>query len=109
MRAMEPTAAEYEILARAVCVGQGLDPDGITRGDCPEWEMQAIDEDSTLVSTTRDTLDDFRRNSKQWREPGRMEEINGALYWAECQATKGQRRCELCVIDAGDFRLIYQC
>ena len=106
---MDATEANYELLARTLCAAQGIDPDAMTRGECTEWEMQAIDEDSDLVSTTRDTLDDFRRNSKKWREPGTCEEINSGLYWAECQATKGQRRCELCIVDCGEFRLMFQC
>ena len=112
MRAMNPTTAEYEKLARTLCMARGDDPDAMFKvigGECPEWEMCAIDEDSDCVSTTRDTLDDFRRNSKKWREPGTCEEINSGLYWAECQATKGQRRCELCIVDCGEFRLMFQC
>ncbi len=106
---MNPTEANYETLARTLCVAQGDDPDAMTRGECPEWELHAIDADNDCVSTTRDTLDDFRRNSKSWRQPGRCEEVNGGLYWATCQAIKGQRRCELCVVDCGDFRLVFQC
>ena len=111
MRAMEPTAAEYETLARAVCQGRGIDPDEETKfgGELmTEWEQLGIDEDENCADTTRDTLDAFRPNSKNWREPGRMQEVDGGLYWAECQAQKGQRRCELCVVDCGEFRLIYQ-
>ena len=109
---MHPTDADYEKLARTVCLAQDDDPDTICTtlaGECAEWELLTIGEGNDCVSTTRDTLDDFRRNSQHWREPGRMEEVNGGLYWAECQASKGHRRCELCVIDCGEFRLIYQC
>ena len=98
---MNPTDANYETLARTLCLARGTDPE--------EWEDEGIDEDETCVDTTRDTLDDFRHNSKRWREPGRREEVNGGLYWSQCQAMKGQRRCELCVVDCGDFRLIFQC
>lgn len=109
---MNPVPADYEKLARILCVAQGNDPDAITKiinGECPEWEMHAIDADNDCVTTTRETLDDFRRASEDWREPGKCEEVNGGLYWAKCQATKGQRRCELCVVDCGDFRLVFQC
>lgn len=107
---MKPTEADYEKLARTLCLARGTDPDRIARGcDCPEWEMEAIDEDNDLVCETRETLDDFRSNSSNWREPGRCEVVNGGLYWAMCQAAKGQPRCELCVVDCGEFRLIFQC
>lgn len=110
--AINPTAADYEKLARTLCLARGDDPDELTRminGEVPAWEAEAIDENNSCVSETRETLDDFRRNSKQWREPGRCEEVNGGLYWAQCQAMKGQSRCEVCIVDCGDFRLIFQC
>lgn len=97
---MNPTDRDYEKLARTYCLASGVDPD--------EWEDQGIDQDETCVSTTRDTLDDFRRNSQDWREPGHMEEVEGGLYWEKCQALKGQPRCEVCVVDCGEFRLCYQ-
>ncbi len=108
---MKPTKQHYELLARTVCLSRGDDPDKmeeIIGGSIPAWEFEAIDEDNDCVSTTRDTLDDFRSASPKWNESGKRQEINGGLYWEECQAEKGQRRCELCVVDCGDFRLIYQ-
>jgi hypothetical protein len=109
---MTPTTVDYERLARTVLFARGDDPDKmetILGGDqIPAWEMEAIDEDNKLVDATADTLDNFRTASKNWREPGRLQEVNGGLYWERCQATKGQPRCELCVVDCGDFRLCYQ-
>ena len=111
MKPMEPTAAQYKKLARILCTARGVDPDrqrNFGGNIMPEWETLGIDEDETCADTTRETLDDFRRASKDWREPGRMQEVDGGLYWAECQAEAGQRRCELCVIDCGEYRLFYQ-
>ena len=108
---MNPTEADYEKLARTLCLAQWTNPDATVKtlhSECREWELHGIDADSDEVSTTRDTLDDFRRNSKTWNEAGKREEINGGLYWDSCQAIKGQRRCELCVVDCGDFRIIFQ-
>jgi len=106
-----PRPADYELLARTLCLGRETDPDTLTQcmdGTRPEWQMESIDEDNDCVSQTRDTLDDFRRHSQQWREPGHCQEINGGLYWERCQALRGQQRCELCVVDCGTFRLCYQ-
>lgn len=108
---MNPTAADYEKLARTVCLARGEDPDEpetTMTGTIPNWECEAIDEENDLVTATLETLDDFRRNSREWREPGTCREVNGGLYWERCQAIKGQPRCELCVVDCGDFRLVYQ-
>ena len=110
---MSPTEADYEKLARTLCEARGDDPEApktILGGETiPAWQMEAIDQDSELVTTTPETLDDFRRNSRDWREPGRCQEIAGGLYWDRCQATKGQPRCELCIVDCGEFRLVFQC
>jgi hypothetical protein len=108
---MNPTATDYERLARTVCLARGDDPDAPEKtmtGEIPRWELEAIDEDNSCVSATRETLDDFRRNSREWQEPGVCQEINGGLYWERCQALRGQPRYELCIVDCGDFRLIYQ-
>lgn len=108
---MNPTASDYERLARTVCLARGEDPDEPQRalnGELPRWEMEAIDGDNECVMTTRETLDDFRCHSRQWHEPGTCQEVDGGLYWQRCQAMKGQPRCELCIVDCGDFRLIYQ-
>lgn len=106
---MSPTEQDYEKLARTVVLARGGDPDAIVAVfDLPAWECESLDDDNDCVSTTRDTLDDFRRNSRDWREPGSMCEVNSGLYWKRCQAMKGQPRCELCVVDCGEFRLCYQ-
>ena len=110
--AMVPTAADYERLGRTLCLARGEDPDGrmgIMGGACANWEAEGIDDDNDCVSEPRESLDDFRRNSQNWREPGQRREVNGGLYWEKCQAVKGQPRCELCIVDCGDFRLIFQC
>ncbi len=97
---MTPTQADYEKLARTYLTARGEDP-----GD---WEEECIDENNKLVGTTRDTLDNFREGRFDWNEPGKMQEVGGGLYWERCQALKGQSRCELCVIDCGEFRLFYK-
>jgi len=101
-KTMKPTAADYERLARAYLQITGQDPE--------EWEWESIDDDNSLVSATRETLEDFKKNRLGWNEPGKMEQIANVagLYWPRCQAVKGQPRCELTVVDCGDFRLIYQ-
>lgn len=109
---MNPTAADYEKLARTYLLAADRDPDTMETilggKEIPAWEYEGIDEDNELVSTTHDTLDDFRRNSGDWRECSPLIEQDGGLYWESCQATKGQQRTELCVIDCGEFRLCYQ-
>ncbi len=102
-----PTAADYEKLARTLCLARGDDPDAMT-GEIPQWEFESIDEDNVCVTQTLETLDDFRRNSPAWREPGTREEIDGGLYWEKCQAMQGQTRCELCIVDCEEFRLAFQ-
>ena len=101
---MKATDKDYEKLARIYMQATGQDPE--------DWEDEAIDEENKLVSLTRESLEDFKKNRHAWNEPGTMQEItvnnSKALYWARCQAVKGQRRCELTVLDCGDFRLIYQ-
>lgn len=112
---MNATAQDYEKLARTTLIARSDDPDEteiiIINGQTtrmPAWEFESLDADNDCVSATRDTLDDFREARRHWSEPGTMQEINGGLYWEECQAAKGQRRSELCVVDCGDFRLCYQ-
>ena len=97
---MNPTQADYEKLARTLLMAQDRDDD--------EWEELGFDDGESCVTTTRETLDDFRTAAKQWHEPCRCQEVNGGLYWERCQAIKGQPRRELCIVDCGDFRLIYQ-
>lgn len=97
---MTPTQADYERLARTLLIAQDNDDE--------EWEDLGFCDGERCITTTRETLDDFRAAAKQWREPGRCREVNGGLYWAQCQAVEGQPRCELCIVDCGDFRLIYQ-
>ena len=109
---MNPTEADYEKLARTLCEARGEDPDSTfstLAGDVPLWTSEAIDEDNDLVIATRDTLDDFQANSPNWSEPGIMQEVAGGLYWERCRASKGQDRCELCIVDCGEFRLTFQC
>ncbi len=112
-----PTEQDYEKLARTVILARGNDPEkmetvlvpgGGGTTQIPAWEFESIDDDNNCVSTTLNTLDDFRTNRTKWSEPGIMQEVNGGLYWEECQAARGQRRCELCVVDCGEFRLFYQ-
>ena len=109
---METAEKDYEKLARTYVLARGGDPEKLETvlggEQIPAWQMEAIDDDNECVETTRETLDDFREASKQWQEPGQLQEVNGGLYWERCQASKGERRCELCVVDCGDFRLCYQ-
>ena len=113
---MKPTAKDYERLARTVLMARDEDADELEKvfvenGEIdwiPAWRFEAITDKNDLVSMTRETLDDFRSSRLNWSEPGKMEEVNGGLYWQECQARRGQRRCELTVVDCGEFRLTYQ-
>lgn len=61
----------------------------------------------------RETLADFDRNSHAWAARGKVRsgEIDGYAYWyaAQAQATRGQRRRDVIVIDLGDQRVIYGC
>lgn len=109
---MNPIPADYEKLARTLCEAREENPEArfsTIDGDMPFWESLGIDEDSDLVIETSETLDGFQASMRSWNEPGTMQEVAGGLYWPECQAMKGERRCELCVVDCGEFRLAYQC
>lgn len=100
-KTMQPTAADYEKLARAYCRAR--------YGNDAAWEDEAIDEDNDLVVVTRETLDDFRIAAKtQWAEANGREEFDGVIYWESVQARKGDRRESLTVVDCGDFRLCYK-
>ena len=96
---MTPTAEQCEQLARVFSLGQ--------TGYEDDWADLYIDADSAVV--TQDTLAGFlaaARNS--WVECKEMQEINGGLFFSDVQALRGQQRCDLAVIDCGDFRLLYQ-
>lgn len=97
------TPEQQEILARAWCFGQqGYDDD---------WEDVAI-EGSDLVAITRATLDEFLDAARTvWREASgrQMFALSGCpcVFWESVQATKGQPRRSLVLVDFGDFRATY--
>ncbi len=103
---MTPTQEQYDELAKVFQVGDTGDADG--------WEDLAIDpdymSDDALPVVTRDTLDDFRRGSKEeWNETSTVQEIGGnGLFWPHVQEKKGDRREALAVLDCGEFRLAYK-
>lgn len=97
---MNATAADYERLARTYLAATGQNPD--------DWEDECIDEDNDLVVSTRETLDNFLDSSRQWNEASTVVRFDGALYWEQMQARKGDRRESLTVVDCGDFRLTYK-
>jgi hypothetical protein len=95
---MQATKEQLETLARVFSEGQTGYPE--------DFADYYIDENNT--ATTQDTLDDFRRNSREWNELEAMEEIGGGLFFRKAQALKGQQRVDVAVIDCGEFRLTYQ-
>ena len=98
---MNPTAADYEKLARAYCLA--------TTGHDDHWEDEAIDEDNDLVVVTRETIADIIASSAGWREKSARRDLpDGSAFWEMVQAKKGDRRESLTVVDCGDFRLIYK-
>lgn len=99
-KAMVPTVADYEKLARAYCLA--------TRGRDDAWEMEGIDEDNENVVATRETLEDFVASSRSWREADGRNDLGGAIFWKSVQLHKGDRRESLTVVDCGDFRLAYK-
>lgn len=103
--ACELIQAHYDLLAKAV--------EFAAHGSIGGYEDHGIDENEACVSSTRDTLDDFRENARQtWNEArGRQEfEIEGhaCIHWETVQARKGDRRESLTIIDLGGIRLCYQ-
>ena len=96
---MDPTAADYEKLARAYCWATGRES---------EWEDEAIDEDNDLVIVTRETIAEFIESSTAWREKSARVDVPGGVFWPMVQAKKGDRRESLTVVDCGDFRLCYK-
>lgn len=98
---MNPTAVDYEKLARAYCLA--------TTGREDDWEDEAIDEENDLVVATRETIADFIASSAGWREKSARRDLPcGGVYWAMVQAKRGDRRESLTVVDCGDFRLTYK-
>ena len=98
---MNPTAADYEKLARAYCLA--------TTGREDDWEDEAIDEDNDLVVVTRETIADIIASSAGWREKSARRDLpDGSAFWEMVQAKKGDRRESLTVVDCGDFRLCYK-
>ena len=94
---MTATARDYALLASTLRIATLHDP-----------AQPALGPWSRYVSSTPDTLDTFRRHSPHWHQPGHRVEVNGGLYWASCQALEWSPRSEVCVVDCGSFRLIYQ-
>ena len=102
------TQAHYDALAKAVQRGH--------EGDIEGWEDQPFDGmgetygASKNIIATRDTLNSF--DGSHWREAeGRDDfEIDGCqcIHWESAQATKGQPRRSVTVVDFGGLRLIYQ-
>ncbi len=98
---MNPTAADYEKLARAYCLA--------TSGHDDHWQDEAIDEDNDLVVVTRETIADFVASSTTWREKSARRDLpDGSAFWEMVQAKKGDRRESLTVVDCGEYRLCYK-
>lgn len=95
---MKPTAEQIEKLARVFSEGMTGYPE--------DFEDFFIDEDNVIC--TRETLEDYRKNSQNWNQWSTVKEIDGGLFWEEVQALKGQPRVAVAVIDCGEFRLSYQ-
>jgi len=101
---MEITQMHADILAKAYQIG--------TTGYVDDWEDNNFDDDDTFLDTTRDELDRYRKGNHSWNESRGYETfiVDGynVVFWEMAQATKGQRRESLTVVDFGDFRGICQ-
>ena len=68
------------------------------------------DDTTSAIDTTCDELAAF--DGASWREASGREdfEIDGhpCIYWKKAQATKGQERVSVTIVDLGGIRLIYQ-
>lgn len=98
----EVVQAHYDLLARAVTIAE--------MGDDHGWQDQFFSSDTKFIAATRDPLARF--DGSAWREAsGRQDlEIDGhpCIHWSEVQATKGQARGSITIVDLGGIRLIYQ-
>ena len=70
--------------------------------------LTGIYADEEDLDPTRDTIDDFLKARKSWREMGQIEEHTPTLLIINnVQAVKGQRRGTLAVVDFGEWRVSY--
>ena len=63
------------------------------------------------IDFTRDTIEDFDRGRRNWRERGHrvdMREHAPYVIYERVQAMKGQPRTNVVVIDCGDFRVVIE-
>ncbi len=94
------TVEEVRLLAQFVADYNG--------GEAADYmEGEEIDSSGDM---TRDEFELYDgRSWNDWRGQT-YEEVDGhrAVYYEKVQALKGQQRCQLWVIDFGDFRAIYQ-
>ena len=100
---MEPTQQQLDCLAKIFQAGETGAVDG--------WEDLALDPDymsDDAVASTLDTLDDFRRASREdWNETSTVEEFENGFFWPRVQARKGDQRVAMAVFDCGEFRIAY--
>jgi len=70
--------------------------------------LTGIYADEEDLDPTRETIDDFLKARKSWREIGQIEEHTPTLLIINnVQAVKGQRRGTLAVVDFGEWRVSY--
>lgn len=97
----EPTQEQLDRLARVFWGGET---------GCPEDAVHqlTLNADTEGVTTTRDTMDQFRAAATRYAECSGIEDHEGGIYIRYCQAQCGAPRVAVAVIDCGEFRLAYQ-
>ncbi len=94
------TATEYEMIARASLAAQNDNPE--------EWEDEYIDEDTSYLIQTAESLEDFSASSASWVEKESVKSGTyggfNYLYWSSHQMNVGERRERLLVLDLGESR-----
>lgn len=68
---------------------------------CDRYKLEDVD-----LEYTRETLEDFLNAWDNWREGDLEHEYSDFLHFEKVQPRKGDQRCELTVIDCGDFRIV---
>ena len=61
---------------------------------------------SSLVTITRETLEDFANSRSRWAEKGKAENHSSFIVYRNCQAVKGQQRVDLTIVNLGEQRLV---
>ena len=74
-------------------------------------EMCDLDHEDCDVVQTAETLEDWISARANWAEAGTggAGEYEGIayLFFEDARVAKGQQRKDICVVDCGDYRLVY--